>query len=143
MTESTHAWGHGLATSTLAGAVLDCWFPAPALGVAPTGVEPAAELVAGEMTDELRGVETRVVLAETDLAQPPADTIDAYLRLHLLSHRLVKPRSINLDGIFGVLPNVVWTTTGRARWTASSRPVPGCAPPAASSPSSGSTSSPG
>lgn len=133
MTESTHAWGHGLATSTLAGAVLDCWFPAPALGVAPTDVEPAAALVAGEVTDELRDVETRVVLAETDLSQPPADTIDAYLRLQLLSHRLVKPRSINLDGIFGVLPNVVWTSHGpcavdgfeqtRARLRASGRVV--------------------
>jgi 2,3,4,5-tetrahydropyridine-2-carboxylate N-succinyltransferase len=133
VTESTHAWGHGLATSTPDGAVLDCWFPSPALGAAPTGVEPAAELVAGEMTDDLRGVETRVVLAETDLAQPPADTIDAYLRLHLLSHRLVKPRTINLDGIFGVLPNVVWTSHGpcavdgfektRARLRASGRVV--------------------
>lgn len=133
MTESTHAWGHGLATSTLAGSVLDCWFPTPALGVAPTDVEPVAELVAGELTDDLRGVETRVVLAETDLTQPPADTIDAYLRLHLLSHRLVEPRTINLDGIFGVLPNVVWTSHGpcavdgfeqtRARLRASGRVV--------------------
>jgi 2,3,4,5-tetrahydropyridine-2-carboxylate N-succinyltransferase len=133
VTESTHAWGHGLATSTLAGSVLDCWFPTPALGVAPADVEPVAELVAGELTDDLRGVETRVVLAETDLTQPPADTIDAYLRLHLLSHRLVKPRSINLDGIFGVLPNVVWTSHGpcavdgfeqtRARLRASGRVV--------------------
>jgi 2,3,4,5-tetrahydropyridine-2-carboxylate N-succinyltransferase len=133
VTESTHAWGHGLATSTLDGAVLDCWFPTPTLGAAPTDVEPAAELVAGEMTDDLRGVETRVVLAETDLTQPPADTIDAYLRLHLLSHRLVKPRTINLDGIFGVLPNVVWTSHGpcavdgfeqtRARLRASGRVV--------------------
>jgi len=133
VTESTRAWGHGLATSTLAGSVLDCWFPAPALGVAPEDVEPVAELVAGELTDDLREVETRVVLAETDLSQPPADTIDAYLRLHLLSHRLVKPRSINLDGIFGVLPNVVWTSHGpcavdefeqtRARMRASGRVI--------------------
>jgi 2,3,4,5-tetrahydropyridine-2-carboxylate N-succinyltransferase len=49
---------------------------------------------------------------EVDLDASPADTADAYLRLHLLSHRLVAPRSINLDGIFGVLPNVVWTTAG-------------------------------
>ena len=40
------------------------------------------------------------------------DTEDAYLRLHLLSHRLVKPHEINLDGIFGVLPNVAWTSAG-------------------------------
>ncbi len=133
MTESTHAWGHGLATRTADGAVLDCWFPEPALGSAPTGVEPEAVLIAGETTDELRGVSTEVVLVETELAQAPADTMDAYLRLHLLSHRLVTPRSINLDGIFAVLPNVVWTSAGpcavdgfehtRARLRASGRTV--------------------
>ena len=47
-----------------------------------------------------------------DLDAAPADTADAYLRLHLLSHRLVSPATINLDGIFGVLPNVVWTSAG-------------------------------
>ena len=47
-----------------------------------------------------------------DLDAPPADTSDAYLRLHLLSHRLVQPRTINLDGIFASLPNVVWTSAG-------------------------------
>ena len=90
-------------------------------------------LIAGETTDELRGVSTEVVLVETDLAQAPADTMDAYLRLHLLSHRLVTPRSINLDGIFAVLPNVAWTSAGpcavdgfedtRARLRASGRTV--------------------
>jgi 2,3,4,5-tetrahydropyridine-2,6-dicarboxylate N-succinyltransferase len=49
---------------------------------------------------------------EIDLDTPPATTSDAYLRLHLLSHRLVRPRSINLDGIFSSLPNVVWTSAG-------------------------------
>jgi 2,3,4,5-tetrahydropyridine-2-carboxylate N-succinyltransferase len=47
-----------------------------------------------------------------DLDLPPADSADAYLRLHLLSHRLVRPNSMNLDGIFGVLPNVCWTSLG-------------------------------
>src|SRR5690606_16190607 len=48
----------------------------------------------------------------TDLTVPPADTYDAYLRLHLLSHRLVRPHDLSMDGIFGVLNNVVWTTQG-------------------------------
>jgi 2,3,4,5-tetrahydropyridine-2-carboxylate N-succinyltransferase len=59
-----------------------------------------------------RGVRTEVVLCEIDLAAAPASTADAYLRLHLLSHRLVRPRELNLDGVFGVLPNVVWTNHG-------------------------------
>ena len=52
------------------------------------------------------------MLVEIELDEPPANTPDAYLRLHLLSHRLVKPREVNLDGLFGVLPNVVWTSSG-------------------------------
>ncbi|WP_420112515.1 DapH/DapD/GlmU-related protein, partial [Pseudactinotalea sp.] len=47
-----------------------------------------------------------------DLDAPPADAPDACLRLHLLSHRYVVPNSINLDGLFGVLQNVVWTSEG-------------------------------
>ena len=47
-----------------------------------------------------------------DLSAPPDGTADAYLRLHLLSHRLVKPHDVNMDGIFGALPNVAWTSIG-------------------------------
>jgi 2,3,4,5-tetrahydropyridine-2,6-dicarboxylate N-succinyltransferase len=116
------AWGHGLATTTLpdhrtegpdrtdGGQVLDVWYPAPALGE-PDG-EPPADLVAASRTDEARGVRTVVVTTRIDLDAPPADTADAYLRLHLLSHRLVPPHGLELDGIFGVLPNVVWTDRG-------------------------------
>jgi len=60
----------------------------------------------------VRGVRVELVRVEIDLDAPPAGTSDAYLRLHLLSHRLAAPRTINLDGIFGVLPNVVWTSAG-------------------------------
>lgn len=64
-------------------------------------------------TDLIRGVTVRtLVTVIDDLAAPPKDTADVYLRLHLLSHRLVAPRTINLDGIFGLLPNVAWTTMG-------------------------------
>ncbi len=62
--------------------------------------------------DELRGVDVVVVRTEIDLDAAPADTADAYLRLHLLSHRLVVPHGLNLDGLFGVLANVVWTNHG-------------------------------
>ena len=114
MTDPTRrAWGHGLATVHSATAVLlDTWFPAPRLGDGPDDSEPDPGLVAAQRADTLRGVEVRVVTTGVDLDAPPATTDDAYLRLHLLSHRLVTPRSINLDGIFSVLPNVVWTSVG-------------------------------
>ena len=105
------AWGWGLATTTTSGDVLDVWYPSPALGAA-TGEDAPATLKAAEGTDETRGVRLEVVRTEVDLDAAPASVADAYLRLHLLSARLCAPRSINLDGIFGVLPNVVWTSAG-------------------------------
>jgi len=109
------AWGHGLAT--LAGdTVLDVWFPAPALGAAPQdgepGAEPGAALVAAQGEDAARGVRTTLVTVEIDLDAAPASTPDAYLRLHLLSHRLVAPHGLSVEGIFAVLPIVVWTDAG-------------------------------
>ena len=105
------AWGWGLASIHTSDQVLDTYFPSPRLGVADDNAAPAA-LISAVVDDEAREVRTEVVLVEVDLDAPPADTSDAYLRLHLLSHRLVRPRSINLDGIFGSLPNVVWTSAG-------------------------------
>jgi 2,3,4,5-tetrahydropyridine-2-carboxylate N-succinyltransferase len=101
------AWGAGVAT--FAGErVLEVFYPEPRLG--PPG-EPADLLP--ERVDARRGVrEAPVFTVLEDLAAPPADTADAYLRLHLLSHRLVKPHGVNLDGLFGVLPNVAWTNYG-------------------------------
>lgn len=110
------AAGLGLATLAADGTVLDTWYPSPVLldGDEPAGDrELAGHLAAAERTDPIRGV--RVTVTDTriaSLADPPAGAADAYLRLHLLSHRLVRPRSINLDGIFGVLPNNAWTTLG-------------------------------
>lgn len=92
------------------GVVLDVWYPAPTLGETPTDV---TGLESGISHDDLRGVEVqtvRTILADLDAA--PESTADAYLRLHLLSSRLVQPRSINLDGIFGLLPLVAWTNIG-------------------------------
>jgi 2,3,4,5-tetrahydropyridine-2-carboxylate N-succinyltransferase len=106
------AWGHGLATLTPDGTVLDTWFPSPALGTAPDGAQPEADLAALAGEDADRGVRTEVRLVHADLDAPPADASDAYLRLHLLSHRLARPNTINLDGVFGVLANVVWTSAG-------------------------------
>jgi 2,3,4,5-tetrahydropyridine-2-carboxylate N-succinyltransferase len=111
---STHrdeaAAGSGLATLTTDGTVLDTWYPAPVLGVeAPDA--PELEKLTGE--DAARGVRTAVVHTRiASLAAPPADAHDVYLRLHLLSYRLVRPHEANLDGVFGLLANVVWTNHG-------------------------------
>ena len=101
----------GLGLATFAGdTILEVWYPAPALGTTPTDVP---NLDAGIDSDTARDVSVRsIVTVIEDLQAPPADTADAYLRLHLLSHRLVRPRTINLDGIFGVLPIVAWTNVG-------------------------------
>jgi len=109
------AWAYGLATITDAGDVLDTWYPKPVLGVAPERPGPydvPADLASLEQTDPHRGVRQTVVRTVIDLDAEPADVPDAYLRLHLLSHRLVRPHGVNLTGLFAVLPNVVWTNHG-------------------------------
>jgi len=107
--QATAAHGHGIAT--LSGStVLDVWFPAPALG-ALVG-KPAQSLLDAVGADDVRKVRREIVSCEVDITQPPQDAVDAYLRLHLLSHRLVKPHGLSLDGIFGLLTNVVWTSAG-------------------------------
>lgn len=104
----TAAWGRGLATRTPDGAVLDTWFPDLGLG-APT---PAASdhPVVGD--DEIRGVRIEPVLLTIDTDDAPGSASDVYLRLHLLSRRLMQPRTINLDGQFALLANVAWTSLG-------------------------------
>ena len=106
---TTIASGHGIATIAQ-GSILDVWFPNPTLS-ALTGAAPS-ELTALATADDVRGVTRQVVSLEIDIKNPPADAADAYLRLHLLSHRLVKPHGVSLDGIFGLLSNVVWTSVG-------------------------------
>ena len=114
--EPASAWAYGLAT--YAGTegedgVLDAWYPSPHLGVPDDELQAPSELAMLEGVDEVRGVRRLVVRTVVeDLQAAPADTLDAWLRLHLLSHRLVVPRSISLDGIFGRLANVVWTDAG-------------------------------
>ncbi|GAA4718371.1 2,3,4,5-tetrahydropyridine-2-carboxylate N-succinyltransferase [Promicromonospora umidemergens] len=108
----TTAWGFGLATIADDGTTLDTWYPEPALGEAPAGATPPEALAALVGADEARRVRLEVVTTRIDLADPPTDVSDAYLRLHLLSARVVRPHGLNLDGIFGVLTNVVWTSAG-------------------------------
>lgn len=114
MTSRT-AWGYGLATIAGDGTTLDVWYPAPHLGSIPEGTDPhytPANLEQHLGADDRRRVSTEFVTIEIDLDAAPQTTADAYLRLHLLSHLLVEPNSINLDGLFGALPIVVWTNAG-------------------------------
>ena len=99
----------GLATMTDEGQVLDTWYPAPTLTEVPLPVD-GLERLAG--ADEVRRVRREVVTRVVNLDAAPVDASDAYLRLHLLSHRLVAPHGCDLTGVFGLLSNVVWTTAG-------------------------------
>jgi 2,3,4,5-tetrahydropyridine-2-carboxylate N-succinyltransferase len=141
-TQSTGAWAIGLATYA-GDRMLDAWFPDPKLSLDGAPAHPgtrevqgalAGDLISGARGDDLRGVRVAAIATVVaDLSQPPADTADAYLRLHLLSHRLIRPHGANLDGIFGVLPNVAWTNAGpvdpaqldavRLRFRAAGRPL--------------------
>ncbi len=109
------AWGHGLATVASDGTILDVWYPKPQLGEAPKNdslwvVPKELDAMVGE--DARRRVSIRWVRTEVNLAEPVAGTADAYLRLHLLSHLLVKPNTINLDQLIPSLPIVAFTNAG-------------------------------
>lgn len=150
MTDQTAA-GIGLATLSRDGSALAVAFPRPALGtdileeagITPGGTVSLSTDRVGELgftelarrvgADEDRGVTLRTVATTVELGAPPADAYDAYLRLHLLSHRLVRPLELDVSGIFAVLTNVVWTSQGpcavddfeatRHRLEAAGRPV--------------------
>jgi len=116
----TAASGIGLATLAANGSVLDTWFPAPEL--IDSGQSGTTRLSVAEVPDELAALagrddvrDTETVVVRTvigSLDDRAADAYDGYLRLHLLSHRLVAPHGLNADGLFGVLTNVVWTNYG-------------------------------
>ena len=106
---TTTASGHGIATISK-GTTLDVWFPSPALS--PLAGSAPAELSALVGSDDARGVTRELVSIEIDISKAPTSAADAYLRLHLLSHRLVKPHGLALDGVFSILSNVVWTSVG-------------------------------
>jgi 2,3,4,5-tetrahydropyridine-2,6-dicarboxylate N-succinyltransferase len=109
----TTAWGRGLATVTDDGTVLDTWFREVGLGDEPMP-EAFEAYTTAQRHDETRRVHVRAVQLTIDTADKPNGASDAYLRLHLLSHRLMKPREQNLDGLFGQLTNVAWTNLGPA-----------------------------
>ena len=102
------AFGFGVATIAANGDVLDTWYISLGLG-RPTGKPDRSEFL---KADPLRGITKREVDLEIDIDAAPKSASDAYLRLHLLSHRFVKPHGINLEGIFGLLTNVAWTSAG-------------------------------
>ncbi len=105
----TTASGVGVATYAADDRLLDVWFPEPVLGddaLTPAGLAALAGV------DDDRGTRSAVLTVRSDLQSAPLDAADVYLRLHLLSHRLVRPHTVNLDGVFGLLGNVVWTSRG-------------------------------
>lgn len=115
MSDEGWVWGVGLATTAEDGTVLDTWYPGPEAGRIPLGFDPAMppdQLERLAVPDARRAVTVDVVAVEVELAAAPTSTSDAYLRLHALSHRLVAPNEVNLDGVFGHLPTVAWTNAG-------------------------------
>jgi 2,3,4,5-tetrahydropyridine-2,6-dicarboxylate N-succinyltransferase len=107
---SHNAWGVGIATLDATGATLDVRFRTIGLGDfspadAPT-YEPSVD------SDRDRGVVFHAVAITIDTNEAPASAADVYLRLNLLSQRFMQPRTINLDGAFGLLQNVAWTSKG-------------------------------
>jgi 2,3,4,5-tetrahydropyridine-2,6-dicarboxylate N-succinyltransferase len=115
---SRTAWGAGLATVAADGSTLDVWYRWLGWGeygddtMAAAHPELDAELGLRDRHDELRNVTIRPTRITVDVDAPPASPEDAYLRLHLLSHRLAAPNTLNVDGIFGILNNAVWTDLG-------------------------------
>ncbi len=107
------AWGAGLATEAADGTVLDAWFRWLGWGeFGEEGQPDVDDLGMREFRDEVRNVTVRPIRVTVDVAAPPSSAIDVYLRLHLLSHRLCVPRSLDLGGAFGLLANVAWTSHG-------------------------------
>ena len=105
------AYGFGVATQTKSGQILDCTFYTLGLGSAPAN-NLANEFKSQIGEDSIRNLNKVAVELSINLAEKPKDANDVFLRLHLLSHRLVKPHGLNLDGVFGLLSNVVWTSAG-------------------------------
>ncbi len=114
MTEARTVWGTGLSTIAGDGTVLDAWFPAVLTDEPSTAQNEKAlsDLGAFVGADDRRNVRVEIVQLGVDLDAAPSSTVDAYLRLHALSHLVVRPNGLNLDGIFAHLPNVAWTNAG-------------------------------
>lgn len=104
------AFGFGIATRARDGSVLDVYFSV--LGLGKLEKNNAPDLAKLLKVDEIRSTKSELVSREIDLETAPVDAIDVYLRLHLLSHRIIKPHGASLEGIFGLLNNVAWTSQG-------------------------------
>lgn len=104
------AFGFGIATLARDGSVLDAYFSV--LGLGKLDKHDAPDLAKLLKVDEIRSTKSELIAREIDLDTAPVDAIDVYLRLHLLSHRIIKPHGASLEGIFGLLNNVVWTSQG-------------------------------
>jgi len=115
---NNHAYGIGIATQNEAGQTLEVWFHTLGLGDKGLGDKGLGSKVGGEKfaelltSDDIRKVKRVNLSIEINLTKPAVDVADVYLRLQLLSHRIVKPHGLNLDGIFGILPNLVWSSVG-------------------------------
>lgn len=111
--ELRKAYGFGIATVHGSG-VLEASFLSLGLGTLDSATPTTADdaLLRENESDQIRGVKRESFALEIDLDSPVVDANDAYLRLHLLSHRIVKPHGLSLDGLFAALANVVWTSMG-------------------------------
>ncbi|MGA1402741.1 MAG: 2,3,4,5-tetrahydropyridine-2,6-dicarboxylate N-succinyltransferase [Candidatus Nanopelagicaceae bacterium] len=109
MSKASVAYGYGISTIAKDGSILDTYFHQLGLGAAEASRVDLANL---EGADNEREITRALVKTEIELDKPPASVSDAYLRLHLLSHRLVKPHGLSLEGIFSILNNVIWTSHG-------------------------------
>jgi 2,3,4,5-tetrahydropyridine-2-carboxylate N-succinyltransferase len=110
MSTGVNAYGYGVATIAANGDLLDTWYLTVGLGTLSSVTAP--DRSAYLAPDPLRAVTKKIIDLEISLTDAPQSTEDAYLRLHLLSHRVVKPHGQNLDGVFGLLTNVAWTSAG-------------------------------
>jgi 2,3,4,5-tetrahydropyridine-2-carboxylate N-succinyltransferase len=104
------AYGYGVATIATDGTVLDTYFSKLGLGKLADNSAPNLTKLVTE--DVIRGIKTELVEREIELSRPPIDAVDVYLRLHLLSHRIIRPHGASLEGLFSLLSNVVWTSRG-------------------------------
>ena len=109
MSKANSAYGYGISTIAKDGSTLDTFFHQLGLGAAEASRVDLASL---EGADNEREITRKLVKTEIELDKPPTSVADAYLRLHLLSHRLVKPHGLSLEGIFSILNNVIWTSHG-------------------------------
>lgn len=104
------AYGYGVATIASDGTVLDTYFSK--LGLGKLSENSAPDLSKLLKDDPIRATKSQIVQREIELSKAPVDAVDVYLRLHLLSHRVIKPHGASLDGLFSLLANVVWTSHG-------------------------------